>query len=159
MQLKHTGWDKKTGRPQFLVESQGPSVMEEILGESPTARVWGYLFVWKTLAEGTKSGIAKRARISRTSLYKVWPFFIDNEIIIHSKFEKGKQYYKLNEKNYLANKMFETLALFFYAHVEKTVALTLAKDKIAMEFKKIETKRKKRKRKYQRKNTKKVKKK
>ena len=138
--LTHDGWDKKTNRPEFLSEGKH-TIIEDILGESPTAKIWGLLWEWQTWAEGTKSDIAQCAGISRTSLYKVLPWFLENEIIIPSKYEKGVQYYKFNKNHYLADQMLTLLHLFIYDNIEKTMVMEEVKNKLAKQYKKIKAKK------------------
>ena len=132
----HCGYNKKTGRPEFVSDGNSTTVVEEALGNSPTAKIWSLLWEWRHDIEGTLTDIAKCAGISRTSLYKVWDYFERNEIIIPAKYKQGVQYYKLNKNSYIGKQMINLLDLIIEDHVEKTLAMENVKDKLSKEYKK-----------------------
>lgn len=118
--VEHRGYDED-GRPSFVSENDGPCT-DILFGESPTARIWSHMFCWKTLSLGAISHIAEGASISRTSLYKVWHNFINNEWIIPDKKYKGCQYYKVNMKHPIVIQMFKLQNVFLADHLNMTIA-------------------------------------
>ena len=134
--VKLTGFDKKTDRPEFLVEMQDKdSMILTMLGDSPTARVWQFIWEWRDF-EYSFSDIAKCACISRNSLYKIWPNFRDNEIIIPVKREKGVQLHGVNKKSPLYQAMMRMLDLALKLNMVKGAAVDDAMDKFMLEEKK-----------------------
>jgi hypothetical protein len=129
--VKLTGFDKKTNRPEFLVghEDEHDTMVLEVLGDSPTARVWQFIWEWQDSSNSSFSVIASRAGISRNSLYKIWPFFKDNEIIIPTKYEKGTQFYSWNKKSPFVRSMVSLLNTALRFHITKQVAVEEAMDK------------------------------
>ena len=101
--MKLIGFDKKTKRPEFSGgdEDWNDTIVLQTLGDSPTARVWQFLWEWQHGWNESFSNIAKGAGISRNSLYKIWNYFIDNEIIIPTKYVKGVQLYGTNKNSLL----------------------------------------------------------
>lgn len=142
----HDGNDKKTGRPEFLVTGQ-QDMISELLGDSPTAKLWSLLWTWQDGLDGTLSDLANCSGISRTSLYKILPTFLKYDFIIPSRYEKGVQFYKMNNKHYIVKEMMHLLD----NHVDSSFQLGIAedevKDKLWIKNKKKTKKRKKSKRK------------
>jgi hypothetical protein len=126
--MKHDGYNKKTGRPEFCQEDNDPSVIERYFGGAPTMKIWQVLWEWQDL-DLTKSDFSNCGGVSRPSLYKVWDMFIDEDIIIPSRKLKGKQLYKLNKAHKLAMKFIGVINDFVWMDVDKTVALEDLKDK------------------------------
>ncbi len=126
----HDGYNKKTGRPEFVGDEKSDDVISLILGESPTAKLWAELWVWGPDIDGTLSDLANCANISRTSLYKILPTFLKHEWIIPSRYVKGLQYYKLNSKHFIVRDMINLLN----NHVQSNVEMELAADKIKEKF-------------------------
>lgn len=132
----HDGYNKKTGRPEFSVSHKSSDRISEFLGESPTAKLWSLLWELGYNIDGTLSDLANCAGISRTSLYKILPSFIDNEWIIPSRFVRGVQYYKSNSNHYIVKDMISLLNKFVMDDFEIEVVAEQTRDKIHKKHKK-----------------------
>jgi len=131
--MKLTGFDKKTKRPEFLIEMEDKdSVMLTMLGDSPTARVWQFIWEWRKF-DYSFTDIAKCAIISRNSLYKIWSYFRDNEILIPTRREKGVQLYGPNKNSPLVKGMMNLLDTALKLHMARESAVDEAMDKIMKE--------------------------
>jgi len=142
--LKHTGYNKKTGRPEFLVTGEGPDMVSELLGESPTVKLWTLLWEWGSGdIDGTRSDFARCGNISRTSLNNILPTFLEHEWIIPSRCEKGTQYYKLNKHHFVAKALISVIREHVYTNLGISMAEEDAKDEMYLEWKKKQKKKKK----------------
>ena len=139
--LEHDGTNKDTGRPQFLAKSEDDSVITILLGESPTSKLWSFWWESKSFLDISNfhgysiTEMAQGANISRTSLYKIFGHFIDNEWIIPSKYLKGIQYYKLNKNHFIVRELLKLLSLFIIANMQVEAAKEIAMDELAKEQK------------------------
>lgn len=134
--LKQDGYDKKTGRPEFEVLAKGNcDITLDLLGDSPAAKMWSHITVMGEL-DWSLSDAAEGAGISRTTLYKIWPMFEDNEFIIPSRVFKGVQLYKFNKTNYIANSMSHLISLFVHNKIQEITVIEDVRDKQAIENKK-----------------------
>lgn len=143
------GYNKKTGRPEFEVSGNVQTVISDILGISPHAKLWSLAMEWEGAFDGTMTDLAECSGIGRTSLYKIIPSFVGNEWIIPSRMDKKVQYYKFNMRNPFVNKMVRLLKDFLNYSVEVEMAMQEAMDKgmpklLALE-KKAKAKKKKKK--------------
>jgi len=137
--LTHDGNNKKTGRPEFLVnDKNNGTIVSELLGDSPTGKLWSYLWEIKDAYALTLKDLSECAGISRTSLYRIMPIFIKYEWVIPAKIEKNVQYYKLNKNHYIARQMLKLITDHVLAATEIILAEEEAMDKVALRFKKKE---------------------
>ena len=130
----HNGYNKKTGRPEFVGDEHVDSVIDELLGNSPTGRLWSLLWEWKDI-DGTKHDMGNCGNLSKPSLYKVLPTFLKYEWVIPSRKVGGIQYYKLNLQHYLVKQMLKVIDMHIEANVHIISAEEEVKDKLALKYK------------------------
>jgi len=74
------------------------SLFVKFFGDAPLVRILDFLMENK-LFDYTKTDIAKNAGISRVSLYKVWPSFMEHKIVRVTRRMGKTELYALNEKS------------------------------------------------------------
>jgi len=74
------------------------SLFVKFFGDAPLVRILDFLMENK-IFDYTKTDIAKNAGISRVSLYKVWPAFLEHKIVRVTRRIGKTELYALNEKN------------------------------------------------------------
>ncbi|VVC04156.1 Uncharacterised protein [Candidatus Burarchaeum australiense] len=74
------------------------SLFVKFFGDAPLVRILDFLMENK-LFDYTKTDIAKNSGISRVSLYKVWPAFLEHKIVRVTRRMGKTELYALNEKS------------------------------------------------------------
>jgi len=135
--LEYTGMDKKTKRPQFVArtEKNEDTLISDLIGDSPTGKLWSYLWETRDLMFDMKDMIDGSGN-SRSAIYIVLPRFIKNEWVIPFKIEKRTQLYKLNKNHYIVKQMLRLLDDHANAAFELISAEEQARDRIALKHRK-----------------------
>ena len=82
------------------------SLFVRFFGDAPLVRILDFLMENK-LFDYTKTDIARNSSISRVSLYKVWPVFLEHRIVKPTRRIGNTQLYSLNEKNPVVQQLLE----------------------------------------------------
>lgn len=98
------------------------SLLVEFLGDTPLIRVVDFL-IENSIFDYTKTEIAKKAGISRASLYNIWPTLKKYELVKASRKIGNTTLYKLNKKNPVVQKLIE-----LDLKISKEYAETLVKE-------------------------------
>ena len=80
--------------------------MVKFLGDAPLIRVLDFL-IENGIFDYTKTEIAENAKISRASLYNIWPTLERYKLVTISRKIGNTTLYKLNKKNPVVQKLIE----------------------------------------------------
>lgn len=144
------GYNKKTGRPEFVGTEKCSSQVDILLGESPAAKLWGYMWENQEL-DGPIIMFYEGAGVTRPTLMKVFPEFQEQEWIICSRVVRGVQYFKVNTRHYIVKEMLDLIGKFTINNVHVELAKDAVRDKQAIENKPKKKKVRRRKKKSKKK--------
>lgn len=82
------------------------SIFSKIFGNAPKVRIWDYLLDNISL-DFTKSDIARQTEISRATLDRLWPYLIENKILMENRRIGAAVLFKVNGENKLIKRMLE----------------------------------------------------
>lgn len=140
--LTHDGNNKKTGRPEFLCGEKSSTQFDVLFGDSPAGKLWGFMWEARDF-DGPIKWFVEGAGVTRPTLMKVFPDFLDQDWIICSRVVRGIQYYKINVNHFIVKDMLLLMSKFIHANTEMLMAKEDVKDKLALKYKKKKPRKKK----------------
>ena len=97
------------------------SLFVRFFGDAPLVRILDFLMENK-LFDYTKTDIARNSGISRVSLYKVWPAFVEHKIVRVTRRIGKAKLYALNEKSPIVQQLLELDLRLSREFAERVVA-------------------------------------
>lgn len=94
------------------------SLFIEFMGDSPTIRVLDYLLTEREL-DLSISDLAINSRIGRSTLYRIWKYLINNNIIKHTRIIGKAKLYTLNTSNNKIEKLIEIHDMLIVEELKK----------------------------------------
>lgn len=75
------------------------SAFRKVFGDSPVVRVLDFLIGERSLYDYSLTEIAENAGVSWATLHKIWPVFILNNFVVHTRTVGRAKLFRLNENN------------------------------------------------------------